>query len=263
MKTVWTVLSFAALALVIAFTGACATLPPQVRPTSPGPFVGNWNGTWVSSLGPTGSVKATIEPRGNVLQILVKYTNAVVPGFAAEVRFVNGELIVDQPISMVLRLHGNDYLEANYYNKRNNSQGTWSLKKDTGARLGPGVQTVQTVSSIASATSSDRELIQKLIDGSPWKGEFGYGSAGGPGAGTVTVIFTFGDGSLKGELISITGRTTACPGPLAWLEVKGDKVTFTTPCNNVSNELRLDYGELVGSWVGGRFSGWLSMSSEK
>ena len=116
-------------------------------------------------------------------------------------------------------------------------------------------------SAVPAAAASDEELIQKLVDGSPWEGEYGYGDSG-PAAGTVTVSFTLKGGKLTGELISITGRTTAYPGPLAWLEVKGGKVTFVTPSNGVSNELRSEDGKLVGNWQG-RSRGWLSLSQKK
>lgn len=113
-----------------------------------------------------------------------------------------------------------------------------------------------------SLAGNDNELVQKLVDGSPWEGEYGYGD-GGSVAGTLTTSFTLSGGELKGEIISITGRTTAYPGPLAWLEVKSGKVTFITPSNGVRNELRPVDGKLVGNWYGGRFSGWLSLSPKK
>ena len=129
------------------------------------------------------------------------------------------------------------------------------------------VATLALVVAVAAACASvslagnDNELVQRLVDGSPWEGEYGYGDSG-PAAGTLTASFTLSGGKLKGEIISITGRTTAHPGPLAWLEVKSDKVTFVTPSNGVRNELRPEDGKLVGNWYG-RSSGWLSLSPKK
>ena len=238
--------TFAALLAVAIITGACATLPPQVRPTSPEPFVGKWSGNWQDVGGASGFIEdLTIEaPRDNILQFFVKLTNAVVPGFGGEARFVNGELIVERPtLSMAFRLHGNDRLEATYHNRRNNARGTYSL-----TRKGP--------KSAGAPTVTTEELTKKLVAGSPWSGEFGPRPAG-----TVTVSFASSGGSLKGELISISAGT-ASPGALADLQVKGDTVSFRTPGNNVYNELRLQGKKLEGGWFG-TSSGWISLSPSK
>ena len=238
--------TFAALLAVAIITGACATLPPQVRPTSPEPFVGKWSGNWQDVGGASGFIEdLTIEaPRDNILQFFVKLTNAVVPGFGGEARFVNGELIVERPtLSMAFRLHGNDRLEATYHNRRNNARGTYSL-----TRKGP--------KSAGAPTVTTEELTKKLVAGSPWSGEFGPSPAG-----TVTVSFALSGGSLKGELISISAGT-ASPGALADLQVKGDTVSFRTPGNNVYNELRLQGEKLEGGWFG-TSSGWISLSPSK
>ena len=239
-------LTLAALLAVAIITGACATLPPQVRPTSPEPFVGKWSGSWQDLGGASGVVEdLTIEPlKDDVLQFFVKLTNAVVPGFGGEARFGSGELIVERPtLSMAFRLHGNDRLEATYHNRRNDARGTYSLTRK-------GAKTAE------APTVTTEELTKKLIAGSPWKGEFGPRPAG-----TVAVSFASSGGSLKGELISISAGT-ASPGALADLQVKGDTVSFRTPGNNVYNELRLQGKKLEGGWFG-TSSGWISLSPSK
>ena len=132
------VLFLATLALVITLTGACATLPPQTRPTDPVSFVGKWVGSWQSMVRTGyGDVKVTIErptsTRPQHVVFHVSLTNAVVPGFSDEVRLQNGELIVERStLSMLFRLYGSDRLEATYHNRRNNDRGTWSLAKKKG-----------------------------------------------------------------------------------------------------------------------------------
>ena len=239
-------LTLAALLAIAIITGGGVTLPPQIRPTSPEPFVGKWGGNWQDVGGASGFIEdLTIEaPRDNILQFFVKLTNAVVPGFGGEARFVNGELIVERPtLSMAFRLHGNDRLEATYHNRRNNARGTYSL-----TRKGP--------KSAGAPTVTTEELTKKLVAGSPWSGEFGPRPAG-----TVTVSFASSGGSLKGELISISAGT-ASPGALADLQVKGDTVSFRTPGNNVYNELRLQGEKLEGGWFG-TSSGGISLSPSK
>ena len=129
------VLFLATLALVITLTGACATLPPQTRPTDPVSFVGKWVGSWQSMVRTGyGDVKVTIErPTSEKPQYVVFHvslTNAVVPGFSDEARFENGELIVDRPtLRLEFQLRGNDQLVINYENRRIGDRGTWSLAK--------------------------------------------------------------------------------------------------------------------------------------
>jgi hypothetical protein len=239
-------LTFAALLAIAVGASACATLPPQIRPTSPDLFVGKWSGSWQDVGGASGSVEElTIEPpRNEALQYSVRLTNAVVPGFGGQAKFARGELVVEtSTLSMVFRLHGSDRLEVSYHNRRNNSRGTWSLIRKEAKTAGPPAVTAQ-------------ELTEKLVAGSPWKGEFGPRPAG-----TVTVSFSLSGGSLKGDLISISAGT-ASPGPLADLQVKGDTISFRTPGNNVYNELRLQGEKLEGTWVG-TSTGWLSLSPSK
>lgn len=130
------VLASAVLASVLtAMLAACATVPPQVRPASPEPFVGKWAGSWQSSIRTgRGGVNLTIErptqARPEFVVYHVSLTNAVVPGFSDEAKFQNGELLVDRSALRIdFRLRGSDALEAEYHNQRTGDQGTWSLQR--------------------------------------------------------------------------------------------------------------------------------------
>lgn len=208
---------------------ACATVSPQVRPTSPDVFVGKWIGTWQDVGGASGIIEGlTIEPpRNEALKYSVRLTNAVVPAFGGEAKFAGGELVSEtSKLSMVFRLHGDDRLEASYHNLGNNDRGVWSLTR---------------------AAITTEELIEKLVRGSPWTGEYGQLQAG-----TATVSFSLSGGSLKGELVSITGAVQAenpNPGPLLDLRVKRDKINFRWP-GNIPQELRLKGEKLDGVWYG-------------
>jgi hypothetical protein len=235
--------TLAALVVIAVVSSGCATLPPQARPTSPAPFVGKWSGSWQDVGGSSGVVEElTIEsPRNEVLQFAVKLTNAVVPGFGAEAKFVDGELVMERStLWMVFRLHGNDRLEATYHNLRNNARGAWSLtRKEAKTATAPVVAL--------------EEVAKKLVAGSPWSGQFGPRPVG-----TMTVSFAQSGGSLTGELISISAGTASL-GPLGDLQVQGDTVRFSTPGNNVRVDLRLQGETLEGSWFG-TSTGWLSLS---
>lgn len=122
------------LALVVAFAVACATVPvpQQVRPVTPDPFVGKWEGMWTSrTTGNSGSLNTRIDSPDETRQVRVHttLTNAVVPSFSITTKFVNGELIHSSTtLEMTFRLHG-DQLVAEYDNKRINDNGTWHLKR--------------------------------------------------------------------------------------------------------------------------------------
>ena len=120
------------LAIAIA-TASCAELPPQVHPTSPEAFVGKWEGQWFDSSQTVGHLDVVIKPpQKDMLRVLVDATNAIAPGFGAEAKFVNGELVLDQPnirIILVFRLHGTDRLEADYHYRDRPNTGTWSLAR--------------------------------------------------------------------------------------------------------------------------------------
>jgi hypothetical protein len=124
-----------------------------------------------------------------------------------------------------------------------------------------GQQRLQPEARGPAAAPSNQELVQRLLDGSPWEGAFGYGDSG-PSAGTLTMTFAVTGGSLKGEVTSITGRTTAQPGPVTQLEAKDGKVSFVTPSNGVHQELSLEGATLVGRWFG-RTTGWLTLSPSR
>lgn len=129
------ILFFTVLVFLITFASACATLPPQVRPVSPDPFVGKWDGSWQSSvMTGHGNIRVTIEQptsaRPQHVVFHVSLTNAVVPGFSGEAQFKNGELIVDWPtLWMEFQLRGSDQMVVNYENRRIGDRGTWWLNR--------------------------------------------------------------------------------------------------------------------------------------
>mgnify|MGYP001564316219 CR=1 FL=1 len=126
------VLFFALLALVITFASACASLPPQTKPTSPELFAGEHEGIWRSSLGNwSGDVDLTIgKPRDAGIDLSVRLTNSRFGSWQTVAQFVGGEFVVDRPsLWMVLRLYGADHLEAEYHNKISGDKGTWSLTR--------------------------------------------------------------------------------------------------------------------------------------
>jgi len=50
------------LAVTLAIiTASCAGMPPQARPTSIEPFLGNWTGSWRSSVNPSDGGTVSVE----------------------------------------------------------------------------------------------------------------------------------------------------------------------------------------------------------
>jgi hypothetical protein len=121
-----------------------------------------------------------------------------------------------------------------------------------------GVAITPIITPIQASAQGDADSAQRLVAGSPWEGGFGYGDAGGS-AGALTVRFSVVDGSLSGEVTSVSGRTTVQPGPLAQLDTRGGNVSFVTPSNGVHYDLRWEDEKLTGRWFG-RTSGWITLS---
>lgn len=120
---------YSALALAI---GACASFPPQLRPTDPSPFIGEWEGFWDSNSGSRGGLNTKINPPDAATGRIIIHTiisNAVVPSFSIPTKLVNGELILrSTTLDMTFRFHG-DQIVAEYDNKRINDKGAWHLKR--------------------------------------------------------------------------------------------------------------------------------------
>jgi hypothetical protein len=95
---------------------------------NPAAFAGGWVGTWNDYGGGSGEVDLTIEPLASGIRLLVKLTQSRFANWGADAQFVGGELVVDSPsLRMVLRLHGDDRLSAEYHNKTTGSRGTWTM----------------------------------------------------------------------------------------------------------------------------------------
>lgn len=124
------------LAVTLAIiTASCAGMPPQARPTSIEPFLGNWTGSWRSSVNPSDGGTVSVEiiadtqgrPNGAI------YT-AMSPQFRmnrirGELR--NGELVFTTPwrAELTFALYGKDRLEVTYSNPVNQDRGIWSLSR--------------------------------------------------------------------------------------------------------------------------------------
>jgi len=98
------------------------------------------------------------------------------------------------------------------------------------------------VPAITVHAESDADLLEKVVKASPWRGA----------VGSSRVEFSFSKdprGRLQGELESTTASPAFGPstGPVKWPELKGGKLTFTTPVG-ADYELAIDQkGHLVGS----------------
>ncbi len=132
----------------------------------------------------------------------------------------------------------------------NGSPGTYSLKRKQAK-----VSEIPAKFTTAPAATSD-VLLNTLVAGSPWNGEFGPRPAG-----TLTVRFAHAGGSLTGELLSINAGTSST-GPLADIQLNGNKVSFKMPGNNVQADLGLRGLKLEGTWFG-ISSGWMTLSPSK
>ena len=129
MKRASTVFSVALTLMIVAV--AHASLPPQIRPTDPSPFLGEWRGHWVGDRSGGGILWTSIDPPDSNGRVMINtaLSNAVVPSFSIPTRLVDGELVLESPtLDMVFRLH-EDQLIAKYNNKRINASGTWYLKR--------------------------------------------------------------------------------------------------------------------------------------
>ena len=118
-----------ALAVLIAFAGACATVP-QVKPTGAEPFLKDWGGTWQSSVSSAnGEVDLAItRVSDNFFTLFVNLTNSRFRSWNTEATFNDGMLIVDRPsLQMKLRLYGDGHLEATY-NVSGGDRGDWVLR---------------------------------------------------------------------------------------------------------------------------------------
>ena len=238
------VVSFAVLALIL-WAGTSAAAQPQLRPQTPEPFLGKFSGAWEDLNGQKGEVtEVTAEQKADgTVQMTATLTNAVVPGFGMVAKFVDGELIVERPtLTMTFRLYTGDRIEAAYHNRTTGARGSWKLARKTNG--------------MASIPTSPESLIKRrLVEKGTWKGEFGSRPSG-----TFEVSFNESNGTLTGELTKISGISTAYPGPLTDLEVKGDELRFSTPGTGALNKLKLQKdGTFDGGWYG-RSSGWLKMS---
>jgi hypothetical protein len=115
---------------------ACTTVAPT-KATNPEPFYGTWVGSWRSQVNPAshGDLEVEIAPdvenRPQGIRFTAKLTNAVVPWFAATGVFLDGALAFTTGGGSTLQfmLHGQDRIEATYYNPNNRDSGTWTLKR--------------------------------------------------------------------------------------------------------------------------------------
>jgi hypothetical protein len=94
------------------------------------------------------------------------------------------------------------------------------------------------------AAEKDTNIVQKLVQGSPWEGNWDRGS----------LSFSFyldGKGQLQGEILK--AATAAQTGPLRWVEVKDGTLTFRTPSGTDYTFTMDGEGRLVGRLEWGSF----------
>ena len=124
---------FAFLPMISA---ACSTVE-ATKATSAEPFIGSWVGSWRNQTNPAfnGEVDVEIamdsENRPSGLRFTAKLTNATAPWFAATGLLRDGGLAFTAPGGTTLQfmLHGEDRIEATYYNPNNRESGTWNLRR--------------------------------------------------------------------------------------------------------------------------------------
>lgn len=132
MKT-RTVLFFTLLALVITLTGACATTSPVNN--DPESFLGEWSGTWRSSVYSIlkGNMDLAIRQLddGSFKLVANNITNSKFTHWSAIATFKDEMLVVDQPrLKMELRLYEDGrQLEATYDNNGRDIGVLWLTKK--------------------------------------------------------------------------------------------------------------------------------------
>jgi len=127
--------------LLLALLVSCASLlgcaSPQVRPTSPDPFLGDWTGTWQSSANPASngelpSVKISRDSSDpKRYRFDATLTRAVVPGFSSDGEFKDGELRFKtaRGTTVNFKMLQNSGIEGEYYNPGNRDSGTWNLRR--------------------------------------------------------------------------------------------------------------------------------------
>jgi hypothetical protein len=132
---------FLPLTLVLALvTSACATAPPQIRPTNPDAFVGKWEGSWHSTThGTSGPVEMTVQAPGGDGLLPAEFQYYVQgkpsPLFRGKWKLQNGELIlvsVDPPCftKLPISLHGDGTQQKHeWINTCSGSQGWSSLTR--------------------------------------------------------------------------------------------------------------------------------------
>ena len=124
------------LVLTLAIiTASCAGMPPQDRPTSIEPFLGNWAGNWRSSVNPSDGGTVSVEiiadtqrsPNGAIYT--AKSPQFQMNRIKGELR--NGELAFITPwrAELTFALYGKDRLEVTYFNPGNQDRGIWSLSR--------------------------------------------------------------------------------------------------------------------------------------
>lgn len=140
---------FILLTLVLALvTSACATVPPQIRPTNPDAFVGKWERSWFSfTFRNSGAVEMTIESPGN--DDFLPFSMTIYrsdgrpwipegrhgPLFQGKFKFENGELFlvsIDPSCFTKLStsLHGDgNHLANKYFNSCSYSEGQSSFTR--------------------------------------------------------------------------------------------------------------------------------------
>lgn len=131
--------------LVLAFllalvTSACATVPPQIRPTNPDAFVGKWEGSWHSTTrGTSGPVEMAIQAPGGDGLLPAEFQYYVEgkpsPLFQGKWKLQNGELLlvsIDPPCftKLPISLHGDGNQQKHeWINTCSGSEGWSSLTR--------------------------------------------------------------------------------------------------------------------------------------
>lgn len=116
--------------------GACATVPPQTRPTNPDAFAGTWEGSWHNVIrGTSGPVEMTIEPPGGdgLVPAEFQYWFEGKPSavFRGKWKFDNGVLVLvsHDPVcftKLLITLHGDGNTQRHEWTNNCTNAAGWS-----------------------------------------------------------------------------------------------------------------------------------------
>jgi hypothetical protein len=120
----------------VLMADGCAGLPPQARPATIEPFMGNWTGDWRSTVRLSSGGTVQVEIKADT----TRPPNGVICNATVSQRFQlkelqgdlrDGTLFFTTPshVQLTFALYGSNHIEVTYFNPANQDRGTGNLSR--------------------------------------------------------------------------------------------------------------------------------------